>query len=114
VLEQGLRQTLGRELDAIVVNGTVPRRFTRDELELISRSGEEEHHEHERVVESATRTAQAVYERARSQQSQIARLRRHHRTHGVTPNIVALPLLFTSELDLHGVREASIALERKL
>jgi anion-transporting ArsA/GET3 family ATPase len=113
-LEQGLRQTLGRELDTVVVNGTVPRRFTRDELELISRMVDEAHHEEERVVESATRTAQAVYERARSQQSQIARLRRQHRAREMAPSIVALPLLFTPELGLSGVREASIALERKL
>jgi anion-transporting ArsA/GET3 family ATPase len=113
-LEQGLRQTLERDLDMVVVNATVPRRFTRDELELISRMGNKAHLEETRVVDSATRTAQAAHERARLQQSQIARLRRQHRTRAVAPSIVTLPLLFTPELSLREVRKTSIALESKL
>ena len=35
-LEQGLRRHLDRDLDAVVVNGTLPRRFTREELERIA------------------------------------------------------------------------------
>ena len=31
-LEEGLRRELDRDLDAVIVNGTMPRRFTREEL----------------------------------------------------------------------------------
>jgi anion-transporting ArsA/GET3 family ATPase len=108
-LEQGLRRQLDRDLDAVVVNGTVPRRFTREELERISRLANKAH-----VAMSAAHMARAVYERARLQQSQIARLRRQRFAEGMPPSVLTLPLLFTRELDLDGVRETSVSLERKL
>ncbi|HEY5193701.1 MAG TPA: ArsA family ATPase [Solirubrobacteraceae bacterium] len=108
-LEQGLRRQLDRDLDTVVVNGTMPRRFTSEELERISEIGDQTD-----VVMSSVRMARAVYERTRVQQSQIARLRRQRFAQGMPPSIVTLPLLFTPELDLRGVREASVSLERKL
>ena len=36
-LEEGLRRALDRDLDAVIVNGTMPRRFTREELGRIKR-----------------------------------------------------------------------------
>lgn len=108
-LEQGLRRRLNRDLDAVIVNGTVPRRFTREELERISQL-----HKQTPVVAGAVRMAHSIHDRARVQQSQIARLRRQRITQGTPPNVVTLPLLFTQELDLRGIRDASVSLERKL
>lgn len=108
-LEQGLRRQLDRDLDAVIVNGTVPRRFTREELERISRLETQTP-----VVAGAVRMAHSIHDRARAQQSQIARLRRQRFAQGAPPNIVTLPLLFTQELDLLGIRDASVSLERKL
>ncbi len=108
-LEEGLRRQLDRDLDAVIVNGTVPRRFTREELEQIAGVDNDAH-----VAVSAARMARAVHERARVQQGQITRLRRQRFADGKPPLIVTIPLLFTPELDLNGVRETSARLERKL
>jgi anion-transporting ArsA/GET3 family ATPase len=132
-LEEGLRSELDRDLDAVVVNGTVPRRFTREELERIAaldvkriaklnmgQTNERDakrparHDTDSQVVHSATRTARAAYERARVQQSQIARLRRQRFADGMPPGVVTIPLTFTPKLDLEGVRDISTLLERKL
>ena len=150
-LEDGLRRRLSRDLDAVVVNGTVPRRFTRDELARIARLGGQtadsgtgegegtsdrvaprepaerirssERHEpaggspdtpEALLVRSAARAARTAYERARLQQSQIARLRRRRFTHGLRPGVMTIPFAFTPELDLAGVRTISTQLERKL
>lgn len=108
-LAQGLRHVLGRDLDAVVVNRTTPRRFTRDELEQIAELDDET-----QIVRSATQMARSAHERTRVQQSQIARLRRQHVAGGRTPDIVTIPLAFTPELDLNGVRDIAARLERKL
>jgi anion-transporting ArsA/GET3 family ATPase len=131
-LEQGLRRHLNRDLDTVVVNGIVPRRFTREELERIAaatgdaspasasparvsptnsspaKSGESE------VLASAARMARAVHERARVQHGQIARLRRQRFADGLPPSVVTVPLVFTRELDLAAIRELAGSLERRL
>ncbi|HEY3970020.1 MAG TPA: ArsA family ATPase [Solirubrobacteraceae bacterium] len=108
-LEEGLRRQLDRDLDAVVVNGTLPRRFTREELGRIAKLEDSTE-----VARAAAHMAQAVYERARLQQSQIARLRRQRFARGRPPNVLTLPMLFTPELNLADVREMSVKLERKL
>jgi anion-transporting ArsA/GET3 family ATPase len=117
-LEEGLRRHLDRDLDAVVVNGTVPRRFTREELGRISTAtGDDlqtELGESAVLARSAGRMARAVYERARMQQSQVARLRRQRFADGMPPGVVTVPLVFTPELDLASVREIAVGLERKL
>ena len=117
-LEEGLRRHLDRDLDAVVVNGTVPRRFTREELGRISAmtadSAAAELGEGSALAGSAGRTARAVHERARLQQSQIARLRRQRFAGGMPPGIVTVPFVFTPELDLAAVRKIALDLERKL
>jgi anion-transporting ArsA/GET3 family ATPase len=108
-LEEGLRRQLDRDLDAVVVNGTLPRRFTREELrriESLDASTE--------VVRTAIHIAKAVHERARVQQSQIARLRRQRFAKGRPPSVLTLPMLFTPELHLADIRELSVKLARKL
>jgi anion-transporting ArsA/GET3 family ATPase len=115
-LEQGLRRHIDRDLDAVVVNGTVPRRFTREELERIHGAVEDSLAEIGKravLAQSAARTARSVYERARLQQSQLARLRRQRFADGKPPTLMTLPLLFTPEIDLAAVRKIAAGLERK-
>ncbi len=108
-LEEGLRRHLDRDLNAVIVNGSVPRRFTREELVRISAATDGEP-----LLASAGRTAHAVYERARVQQSQTARLRRQRFAEGKPPSVVTIPFVFTPELDLVAVRKIAADLERKL
>jgi anion-transporting ArsA/GET3 family ATPase len=135
-LEEGLRRRLDRDLDAVVVNGTVPRRFTKQELARIldatgthsraqptgdgrtdgdARSAEDAPPTDDvRLVRSAAHTARAVYEQARLQQSQIARLRRQRFAGGAPPGIITIPFAFVPELDLAAVKEMTDRLERTL
>jgi hypothetical protein len=138
-LEEGLRRHLDRGLDAVVVNGTMPRRFTPEELERISAAtsdgssaedsvggsnedssprgnggSRKEPDKNQALARSAGRMAHAVYERTRLQQSQIARLRRQRFAQGNPPRIATIPFVFTRELDLATVRRISTGLERKL
>lgn len=116
-LEEGLRRELDRDLDAVVVNGTVPRRFTREDLSRIAALDVERIAEldaNSEVAQNATRMAGTAYERARVQQNQIARLRRQRFAEGMPPSVMTIPLAFTPALDLAGVRDISVQLERKL
>jgi anion-transporting ArsA/GET3 family ATPase len=133
-LEEGLRRHLDRDLDAVIVNGVLPRRFSREEIERILDAGQtrsnvqltdegegeslvsekEASAKNARIVSSAVRTAGSAYERARVQQSQIARLRRQRFAEGKPPDIVTLPFVFTPQLDLATVRRLGARLDRKL
>jgi anion-transporting ArsA/GET3 family ATPase len=81
-LERGLSEQVGRDLDAVVVNGTVARRFAPAELaRLDALAGEAAASDRgdqriDSIAAAAARAAQAAGERARSQRRQIARLRR--------------------------------------
>jgi anion-transporting ArsA/GET3 family ATPase len=113
-LRESLRRELGRKLDAVIVNGTLPRRFEGQELQRIAAlggvstdgqatpagngDGDADH----AVTRSAARAAQAVHERTRAQQRQIARLRRDTQAHGAPPAL-SVPFLFRSELNLAAV-----------
>jgi anion-transporting ArsA/GET3 family ATPase len=131
-LRVGLRRELGRELDAVVVNGTLPRRFEGGELQRIAalngatlsagparppgaRGGRKagENAGGHAVLRSAVRAAHAVHERARSQQIQIARLRRDAAQSG-SPPILSVPFLFRSGLDLEALQRIADRLERGL
>ncbi|MGH2855432.1 MAG: ArsA family ATPase [Solirubrobacteraceae bacterium] len=125
-LREGLRRELGRELDAVVVNGALPRRFEGGELQRIAAlngappsegpvtaTGPQSAREADRagehaVTRSAVRAAHAVHERARSQQRQIARLRRE----GI--DVVRVPFAFKAELDLTAVEEIAERLDAAL
>ena len=108
-LEEGLRRQLDRDLDAVLVNGVLPRRFTREEMGRIEAVALDSP-----MADQAVRAAQATYERTRIQQSQIARLRRQRFAEGRPPKVLTIPFLFTTELDLGAVREIAAGLERKL
>jgi anion-transporting ArsA/GET3 family ATPase len=126
-LREDLRRELGRELHAVVVNGSLPRRFQAHELQRLAALGDHSHGPSASppdklsgtvgssargsalaVTRSAARAALAAHERARSQQSQIARLRRR----GVA--IVTVPFTFQAELDIAAVRRIADRLERRL
>jgi anion-transporting ArsA/GET3 family ATPase len=100
-LQQGLDRRLGRELDAVVVNAVLPRRFSEAELEAVERLGDP-------LARSAARAARSVHERARYQRNQITRLRRRRFT------VLAVPFQFRSELDLAAVRRVAEHLGRSL
>ncbi|MGA7705906.1 MAG: ArsA-related P-loop ATPase [Solirubrobacteraceae bacterium] len=130
-LEEGLRRQLDRDLDAVLVNGVLPRRFTREEMGRIdgvaplasgatSASDSSADVRAEDVlagdvaIDRAVRAARATYERTRLQQSQIARLRRQRFADGRPPAVLTIPFVFTPELDLGAIREIAVSLERKL
>jgi anion-transporting ArsA/GET3 family ATPase len=116
-LEEGLRRHLDRDLDAILINGTLPRRFTREELGRIAQlddTATSTGADDTRVVRAAALTAHSVYEQARLQQSQIARLRRQRLAQGMPPDVIRIPFAFTSELDLTAIREIAGRLDKSL
>jgi anion-transporting ArsA/GET3 family ATPase len=109
-LEEGLRRLLDQDLDAVLVNGVLPRRFTREEMARI----DELEPSSSDVVDRALRAAHTTYERTRLQQSQIARLRRQRFADGRPPNVITIPFVFTPDLDLAAMRKLADGIDRKL
>lgn len=137
-LQRRLGEQLGRELRAVVVNGTLPQRFDAGELKQLSslskrggatrrprsatahakRSREDQPRTSRRsapsagdgvaTVQAAAAAARAVSERARAQHNQLARLRRR----GF--DVASVPFQFSDEVDLAGVRQIAEQLRRKL
>ncbi len=137
-LQRRLGEQLGRDLGAVVVNGTLPQRFNPSELEQLSALSS--HADQARAarpakpnakgsrsarsqppsrsapagsdgaatVLAATAAARAVSERARAQHNQLARLRRR----GL--DVVGVPFQFSGEVDLAGVRRIAEHLRRRL
>jgi Anion-transporting ATPase len=105
-IQRGLGSQLGRELDAVIVSGTLPRRFSESELEQIAAlngsAGDRE------LVRAAASAARSVHDRARRQHNQLARLRRR----GL--HVLSVPFVFTRELDLAELMHMADGLERKL
>lgn len=113
-LREGLRSGLGRDLDAVIVNATLPRRFEGEELRRIAALGDQPAGGQATAVRvSAARTAHAIHERALAQQRQIARLRRGEVPHAMSP-VVRVPFMFRSELDLTAIWRIADRLERGL
>jgi anion-transporting ArsA/GET3 family ATPase len=106
-LREGLRRELGRELNAVVINGALPRRFQGGELQRIAALNGTPA-DGRAVTRAAIRAAHAVHERARSQQSQIARLRRED------VDVVTVPFAFMAELDLADVTKIAERLDTAL
>jgi anion-transporting ArsA/GET3 family ATPase len=99
-LEARVQATLGRPLDAIVVNGVWPRRLAASETASIAaRDGA--------VGARTRRVAAASAGRVRAQQSQLARLRRE----AVAP-VRTLPFVFAERLGIEQIRAFSERLER--
>jgi hypothetical protein len=96
---------MGMSLDAIVVNGLYPARFSRAETERLAAldgSGSP-------GARAALRAALLEHERARAQRGQLRRLRRQ-----AEAPVTTLPYLFEPELGLEEVEQLSRELQRRL
>jgi hypothetical protein len=121
-LRAGLGEQLDRDLDAVVVNGLLPRRFSAPEMRRIADldgSGSAGSHgtplhvaagrtSAAQLRRAAAHAAVAVHERARYQHNQVARLRR--RDFEVLP----VPFLWTAPTDVAGLSEVANHLSRHL
>jgi hypothetical protein len=126
-LKDELQRHLGRALEAVVVNGILPQRFTAAELRRIARlngagvpTGEaaaggaggraqtQAVLRSEAVLRSAALAARAVHDRARFQHNQVARLRRRRF------EVLGVPFVFAAQLDLAAVRRIAEHLGRRL
>jgi anion-transporting ArsA/GET3 family ATPase len=119
-LEEGLRAHVGRELDAVIVNGLLPRRFSAEELRRVAaldgarpasrrapRAGSAAAAEEE-VRHAAAHAARAVHDRARFQHNQVARLRRREF------EVLGVPFLWAAQLDVRTLGTIADHLARKL
>jgi len=100
-LEQRLPEAVGSALEAIVVNGMWPERFTAAEAETLRSDG--------LPANGTVRAALTSYERARAQRSHLRRLRR-----AASARVVTLPYLFESEIGLPEFEKLAGNLARKL
>lgn len=106
-LRESLHRELGRELHTVIVNGSLPRRFAGTDLRRIA-ALDDGASSAAPVTRSAARAALALHERARAQQSQIARLRRKR-----VP-VLTIPFSFQAELDLAAMQRIADRLDREL
>jgi len=125
-LQDKLRDQLGRELDAVLVNGMLPQRFDVAELARVASIGDERATGPTRraragakrrgsstrrpddVRSAALSAAQAISTRSRAQRNQLARLRRRN------VDVIPIPFQFTDELELQSVLRIADHLQRKL
>jgi hypothetical protein len=101
-------------IDAVVVNGLFPERFSGEDAERIEAVNGEHGHE---AVAAALRAALWEEHRARDQRSQLRRLKRELGSpagNGKAASVVTLPYLFEPELGLDAFERLSLELERKL
>jgi len=99
-LEQRLPEAVGAGLEAIVVNGMWPDRFSAADADVMRASSD---------GDPTIRAALTSYERARGQRSHLRRLRR-----AATAKVVTLPYLFESEVGLAEYEKLATNLARKL
>jgi anion-transporting ArsA/GET3 family ATPase len=100
-----LRDEMGMDTHAVVVNSLLPERFTADEAERIE-AVNGDHGAPE--VAAALRAALSEHRRARGQRAQLRRLKKD------VPDAVTLPYLFEPRLGLPEFERLSTELERKL
>ena len=98
-LERRLPEAVGSPLEAIVVNGMWPERFSTADAAALRAAGDGT------IVQAALTS----YERARAQRSHLRRLRRAASAH-----VVTLPYLFDGELGLPEYERLARDLARKL
>jgi anion-transporting ArsA/GET3 family ATPase len=102
-LERRLPEAVGAGLEAIVVNGMWPERFTVAEAATLRADGLPA------GGAAAVRAALTSHERARAQRSHLRRLRR-----AASARVVTLPYLFESEIGLPEFERLAGSLARKL
>jgi anion-transporting ArsA/GET3 family ATPase len=98
-LEDKVVAAVGRELDAIIVNGLFPERFKAAEVNILQRL----------PADAAVDAALASDARARAQRTHLRRLRRDARA-----PIVTLPYLFRPQLDLDAYRDLGSRLAKRV
>jgi hypothetical protein len=104
-LENRLAQEMGMALSAVLVNGVLPERFSvADAKAMTAARGAGSP-----AAREALTAALGAHERARSQRSQVARLKR-----GVEAPVSTLPFLLAPEMDRGGLESLSVEVERKL
>ncbi len=97
-LEQVLRNEVGISVDRVYMNALYPERFSKHEAERLGELGQAGGGDG--AVRDAARAAVSEFRRARSQRSQLARLRRR-----TTTPVKSLPFIFEPEL---GIEEARL------
>jgi anion-transporting ArsA/GET3 family ATPase len=117
-LRDGLREQIGRQLDAVIVNGMLPRRFSAGEMARIAAlypadtapiaPSMARAHGLSELTRAAVRAASSLDTRARVQRNELARLRRRG-----TPTLT-LPFLFVADLGLAEVERLADRLARRL
>jgi anion-transporting ATPase len=103
-LEDRLRHQLGRRLQAVIVNGVLPRRFKPAELAQLDQAADHR----DGLPSAAARAARSIQRRAADQQNQVARLRRHRF------EVTSIPFVFEPELGVAEVQVIADTLERRL
>ena len=101
-LEERVAGAVGRPLDAVVVNGVLPRRFSAAELERLAACDGA-------IDEAVAAAARRQHGQASVQQSQLRRLRRHTSAH-----VTTLPYVAGPHLGLAEVRTLADALAQRL
>jgi anion-transporting ArsA/GET3 family ATPase len=120
-LQDGLRGQLGRMLDAVIVNGLLPQRFTPAELGRIAALGRDGSPAGSgargrrgaaapdaALRRSAALAAQSVHDRARFQRNQMARLRRRNF------DVAGVPFAWGVGMDLPAIERVAAQLGRRL
>jgi len=117
-LQQRLHDQLGRDLDAVIVNGVLPQRFSAPELDRLTPLGDERPRPKSgkpggggsttAVRRAAAAAARAVSDRARFQHNQLARLRRRKF------EVISVPFQFTARLDLAAIGAIAEHLRRSV
>ena len=105
-LEGRLSDELGMSIDHVVVNALLPERFTADECDQVS-SANGSHPV--TGVRAALQAAVSEYGQAKSQRSQLRRLKR-----ATQAPVTTLPYLFESDLNLNSFEHLSGELEKRL
>ena len=100
-LEGRLGRELGRDLDAIVVNGLLPKRFTAADVKAMAQT--------DGSPGGAVAAARSQYGQSAVQQGQLRRLRRHARA-----EVLTLPFVATAALGPDHVRGLATALGQRL
>jgi anion-transporting ArsA/GET3 family ATPase len=105
-LEGRLNDELGIPIDQVVVNALLPERFNGEECEKIAAANGSHPVP---AVRTALHAAQTEYAQARSQRSQLRRLKRE-----ADAPVATLPFLFEADLDLDSFERLSVELERRI
>jgi anion-transporting ArsA/GET3 family ATPase len=95
-LEHDLLNEVGVAVDRVYLNGLYPERFKKAEAEKLAQVAESENG----AAKAAARAALSEYGRAKTQRTQLNRLKR-----GVEAPVKSLPFLFEPELDVEAARK---------